>query len=109
MLQNRPVFDEEHALLRESVRRFAATKIQPGFGEWEEAGIIDRSLWPAAGKTGLLCPQVPEQYGDNGGDFRHNAVVIEQLSYSGFAGPSTYFSVHSDFCCCYLLHYVRHE
>ena len=109
MLQNRPVFDEEHALLRESVRRFAATKIQPHFGEWEEAGIIDRSLWPAAGKAGLLCAQVPEQYGGIGGDFRHNAVVIEELSYSGFAGPATDFSVHSDVCCGYLLHYGSEE
>jgi len=56
MLQNRPVFDEEHALLRDSVRRFAATKIQPHFQEWEKAGIIDGSLWPAAGEAGLLCP-----------------------------------------------------
>jgi len=32
---------------------------------------------------------VPERYGGIGGDFRHNAVVIEELSYSGFAGPAT--------------------
>ena len=109
MLQNRPVFDEEHALLRESVRRFAAAKIQPHFQEWEKAGIIDRALWPAAGEAGLLCPQVPEQYGGIGGDFRHNAVVIEELAYSGFAGPATDFSVHSDVCCGYLLHYGTEE
>jgi len=109
MLQNRPVFDEEHALLRESVRRFAAAKIQPYFQEWEKAGIIDGSLWPAAGEAGLLCPQVPEPYGGIGGDFRHNAVVIEELAYSGFAGPATDFSVHSDVCCGYLLHYGTEE
>ena len=73
MLPNRPVYDEEHALLRESVRRFATAKIEPRFQEWEKAGIIDRALWPAAGQAGLLCPQVPEQYGGIGGDFRHNA------------------------------------
>ena len=109
MLQNRPVFDEEHALLRDSVRRFAATKIQPRFQEWEKAGIIDGSLWPAAGEAGLLCPQVPEPHGGIGGDFRHNAVVIEELAYSGFAGPATDFSVHSDVCCGYLLHYGTEE
>jgi alkylation response protein AidB-like acyl-CoA dehydrogenase len=109
MLQNRAVFDEEHALLRESVRRFAASKIEPHFQEWEKAGIIDRSLWPAAGEAGLLCPQVPEQYGGIGGDFRHNAVVIEELAYSGFAGPATDFSVHNDVCCGYLLSYGTEE
>jgi acyl-CoA dehydrogenase len=109
MLQNRAVFDEEHALMRESVRRFAASKIEPHFQEWEKAGIIDRSLWPAAGRAGLLCPQVPEQYGGIGGDFRHNAVVIEELAYSGFAGPATDFSVHSDVCCGYLISYGTEE
>lgn len=105
MLQNRLVFDEEHALLRESVRRFADTRIRPHFQDWEKAGIIDRDLWPAAGQAGLLCPQVPETYGGIGGDFRHNAVIIEELSYSGFAGPATDFSVHNDVCCGYLLSY----
>ena len=109
MLHNRAVFDEEHALLRESVRRFAAAKIEPHFQEWEKAGIIDRSLWRAAGEAGLLGPQVPEQYGGIGGDFRHNAVVIEELAYSGFAGPATDFSVHSDVCCGYLLSYGTEE
>src|ERR1700692_1270078 len=109
MLQNRPVFDKEPPRLPESVRRFAATKIQPHFGEGEEAGIIDRSLWPVAGKAGLLCAQVSERYGGIGGDFRHNAVVIEELSYSGFAGPATDFSVHSDVCCGYLLSYGSSE
>jgi acyl-CoA dehydrogenase len=109
MLQNRAVFDEEHALLRESVRRFAAAKIEPHFQEWEKAGVIDRALWPAAGQAGLLCPQVPERYGGIGGDFRHNAVVIEELAYSGFAGPATDFSVHNDVCCGYLLSYGTEE
>ena len=105
MLQNRTVFEEEHALLRESVRRFAETRIRPHFQEWEKAGIIDPALWPAAGQAGLLCPQVPETYGGVGGDFRHNAAIIEELSYSGFAGPATDFSVHNDVCCGYLLSY----
>src|ERR1700741_557057 len=109
MLQNRSAFDEEHSLLRESVRRFAASKIEPHFQQWETAGIIDRALWPDAGEAGLLCPQVPERYGGIGGDFRHNAVVIEELAYSGFAGPATDFSVHSDVCCGYLLHYGTEE
>jgi acyl-CoA dehydrogenase len=105
MIENRAVFDEEHALLRESVRRFSVSEIAPHFQDWEKAGTIDRSLWPTAGQAGLLCPQVPEQYGGIGGDFRHNAVVIEELAYSGFAGPATDISVHNDVCCGYLLRY----
>ena len=77
MLPHRRVYDEEHNQLRETVRRFAASKIAPDFQRWEEAGIVDRSLWSAGGTAGLLCPQVPEEFGGAGGDFRHNAVVIE--------------------------------
>ena len=82
MLPHRRVYDEEHSQFRETVRRFAASKIAPDFARWEEAGIIDRSLWGAGGAAGLLCPQVPEEFGGAGGDFRHNAVIIEELSYS---------------------------
>ena len=109
MLPHRAVYDEEHQQFRESVRRFAAAKIAPDFQRWEDAGIIDRSLWAAAGEAGLLCAQVPEDLGGAGGDFRHNAVVIEELSYSGFAGPATDFSVHNDVCCGYLLSYGSPE
>src|ERR1700676_3927554 len=109
MLPHRAVYDEEHQQFRESVRRFAAAKIAPDFQRWEDAGIIDRSLWTAAGEAGLLCAQVPEDLGGAGGDFRHNAVVIEELSYSGFAGPATDFSVHNDVCCGYLLSYGSPE
>ena len=93
MLPLRRVYDEEHNHFRETVRRFTAAKIAPNFQRWEEAGIIDRSLLNAGGTAGLLCPQVPEEFGGAGGDFRHNAVIIEELSYSGFAGPATDFSV----------------
>lgn len=103
MLPDRAVYSDEHHQFRDSVRRFAAAKIAPDFQRWEDAGIVDRSLWRAGGEAGLLCPNVPEEFGGAGGDFRHNAVVIEELSYSGFAGPATDFSVHSDVCAGYLL------
>src|ERR1700738_2888114 len=109
MLPHRRVYDEEHNQFRETVRRFAASKIAPDFQRWEEAGIIDRSLLNAGGATGLLCPQVREEFGGSGGGFRHNAVVIEELSYFGFAGPATDFSVHNDVCCGYLLSYGSPE
>lgn len=109
MLQHRAVYNEDHDQFRDTVRRFAASKIAPDFQRWEDAGIIDRSLWAAAGKAGLLCPQVPEEYGGAGGDFRFNAVIIEELSYSGFAGPATDFSVHNDVCCGYLMSYGTPE
>jgi len=99
------LYDEEHHLFRTTVRRFAELEIAPDFERWEAAGIVDRSYWQAGGKAGLLCPSVPEAYGGIGGDFRMNAVVIEELWYAGYAGPGADFSVHSDVCTGYLLSY----
>lgn len=109
MLPHRPIYAPEHALFRDTVRRFAADEIAPHFQRWEEAGIVDRDYWAMGGATGLLCPQVPEAYGGIGADFLFNAVVLEELWYSGFSGPAADFSVHSDVCCGYLLSFGTEE
>lgn len=109
MLANRPIYAEEHRALRETVRRFLAAEVAPHFARWEADGIVDRTLWTSGGAAGLLCPQVPEPYGGIGGDFRMNAVIVEEFAYSGFAGPTSDFSVHSDVCCGYLLSYGTPE
>jgi len=90
------------------VRRFAASKIAPDFHRWEDAGIVERSLWMPAARPACFAAG-SRRIGGAGGDFRHNAIVIEELSYSGFAGPATDFSVHNDVCCGYLLSYGSPE
>jgi alkylation response protein AidB-like acyl-CoA dehydrogenase len=105
LLQHRPVYDPDLELFRDTARRFAAREIAPNFDRWENDGIVDRSYWLKGGETGLLCPQVPEIYGGVGGDFRLNAIVLEELWYAGFAGPAADFSVHNDVCCGYILSY----
>ena len=61
MLPHRGVYDEEHQQFRESVRRFAAAKIAPDFQRWEDAGIIDRSLWAAGGASRTALPASPRR------------------------------------------------
>src|ERR1700693_2846651 len=109
MLADRPIYGEEHRQLRETARRFLVAEVAPHFDRWEQAGIVDRSMWVRGGEAGLLCPQVAEEYGGAGGDFRMNAVVVEEFAYSGFAGPTSDFSVHSDVCCGYLISYGTAE
>ena len=103
MLKRRTVYNEEHELLRSTVRRFVKSEIAPHFDAWERAGIVDRSVWNKAGAVGLLCPQAATEYGGAGGTFKHNAVVIEELAYAGVAGPQTDISVHNDVCAGYLI------
>jgi alkylation response protein AidB-like acyl-CoA dehydrogenase len=108
LLTDRPVYDDDQRLFRQSVRRFVAHEIAPHFERWEAEGIVDRDLWRRAGSSGILCAQVPEEYGGTG-DFRYNAVVIEECSYAGFAGPTGNFTAHSDVSCGYLIDYGSEE
>jgi acyl-CoA dehydrogenase len=54
------------------------------------------------GQTGLLCLDIPEQYGGAGGDFRHEAVVYEELCRRGITGFAN--GVHS-ICANYVLNH----
>jgi len=103
MLSHRAVYDAEHEMFRDAMRGFIKAEITPHFARWEDAGMVDRSFWQAAGRAGLLCPHIPEAYGGAGGSFKHNAVVVEEMGYAGYAGPMVNLSVHSDVCAGYLL------
>ncbi|WP_417722493.1 acyl-CoA dehydrogenase family protein [Salipiger sp.] len=109
MLVNRAIYDDDHAQLRDSLRRFAAEEIAPHFDAWESAGMVDRALWARMGEAGILCPTVPEEYDGLGADFRMHTVVAEELAYSGFMGPAADVSVHSDVCLGYLLKHATPE
>ena len=78
----RSIFDESHTLFRDQVRKFLDREMMPCLDKWEENGIVDRAFYVKAGEAGLLCPQVPEQYGGMGLDFRFNSVVTEEVAYA---------------------------
>ena len=91
----RTIFDSEHAQLRETAKQFIAREVAPNAQKWEQAGIVDRSAYVAAGRYGLIGFNMPEEYGGGGSDdFRFNAVVVEELAKFGFLTPA--LSVHND-------------
>ena len=57
---SRTAYGEDHAIFRESVRKFIDRNVRPHLDRWEHDGIVDRSFWLACGEAGLLCPTVPE-------------------------------------------------
>ncbi len=87
----RTLFSEEHAIFRESVRRFIAAEITPYHAQWEKDGMVPRALWRKAGAAGLLCTAVPEAYGGMGGGL------------AAASGP--FFTLHSDIVAPYLVKY----
>lgn len=106
MISHRPVYDDDQRAFRDTVREFLRREVAPDFEAWEAVGIVDRSFWTNAGAAGLLCPQVPVEFG-GGGDFRFNAVVVEEASYGGYGGPAANLTGHSDVATSYVQHYAE--
>ncbi|HET9063395.1 MAG TPA: acyl-CoA dehydrogenase family protein [Candidatus Binatia bacterium] len=74
---------EEHATLREQVRRFATTVIAPHALAWEEACEFPVELYRRAAALGLTGIGYPEDLGGAGGDFSHTLVAAEEMILAG--------------------------
>ncbi len=105
---DRNIFNDEHQMFRESVRRFIQKEIAPYHEQWEKEGIVPRELWLKAGEMGLLAMDVPEEYGGLGlKDFRYNVVITEELTKAGASGVG--FGLHNDIAVPYFLVYGTEE
>jgi long-chain-acyl-CoA dehydrogenase len=100
----RTLFDDEHELFRDSVRRFIAAELAPRYEAWERAGIVDRDMFRAAGKHGFLGMGVPTEYGGGGvDDFRYNLVIGEEVQRAGINAAGLGWTLHNDICLPYFL------
>jgi acyl-CoA dehydrogenase len=106
MIQRR-LFNEEHNMFRETVRRFVEREIVPFHAQWEKDGIVPRELWLKAGAEGLLCCTVPEEYGGLGLDYLFDVVVFEELWRVGASGPG--FLIHTDLVATYVQSFGSEE
>jgi alkylation response protein AidB-like acyl-CoA dehydrogenase len=89
----RSLYEEEHEMLRETVRAFVDKHAAPHAERWRTEGKVDRWLFQEAAKAGILGFNIPEEYGGGGvTDFRFNAVIGEEFSRhpvsDGLAGVS---------------------
>ncbi len=83
-------FTEEHRIFRDALRKFFEREVIPYVDEWEEAGIVPKSVWKKMGDNGFLCMDVPEEYGGLGADFLYSLIMCEELvrtNHSGLAVP----------------------
>jgi len=96
----RDLFGEDHDLFRQAFRQFVDREVVPNQARWNQAGIVDRSAWRAAGRAGFLCPWMEERWGGPGADFLCSVVIMEEMARvyeTGFA-----LSLHSDIIVPYL-------
>jgi acyl-CoA dehydrogenase len=78
-----PWMNDELRLFRESVRRFVQEEFVPRQPAWRAQHHPDASDWLAAGRVGMLLPDLPEEHGGGGGTFAHECVVLEELAHAG--------------------------
>jgi len=85
--------DADLDLYRDNVVRFIETEMVPDDEASRKRGNVGHEIWLKAGALGLLCADIPEEFGGGGGDFRHEAVFYEEMASRGLTGMST--SVHA--------------
>ncbi len=105
-MTHRKVFDDDLNMFRDQVRKFFEQDLIPNLDRWEAEGIVDRQFWLACGEAGILCPQVPAEYGGLGLDYRYNTVVDEEINY---AGSSAGITLQSDIVVDYIVNYGSEE
>jgi acyl-CoA dehydrogenase len=103
----RTVFEEEHELVRDSIKKFLDAEAVPYHDQWEKDGQVSRELWLKGGEQGFLCPTVPEEYGGLGVDFRYNAIIAEETWAKGCTGIG--WGLHSDIAVPYIYNYGTEE
>jgi len=89
-----PPFTDEHEQLRESIRRLVANELRPHATEWEDARWFPNEVFTRMAELGLLGLKYPEEYGGQGGDYVHDAVLSEELSGSGSGGLAAGIGAH---------------
>lgn len=91
---------DEHTVLRTHAAHFFAREVTPHQERWAARHQVDRELWDKAGAAGLLGLEISEEYGGAGGNFGHEAVVLQELALA----HDTAFGVniHSTICAPYL-------
>lgn len=78
---------------RSTVVRFIEEQMAPEDEKARKNGHVGHALWRQAGELGLLCADIPEEYGGAGGDFRHEAVFYEETARRSLTGMNN--SVHN--------------
>lgn len=72
--------EEEHYLLRESVRKFANNEIAPLAEEIDRADKMPEDLFAKMGRLGILGISIPEEFGGAGSDFLAALIAGEEVA-----------------------------
>ena len=103
----RNLYDSDHGMFRDSLRKFLEVEAMPHHEQWEKDGMVSDEIWLKAGEQGFLCPMIPEEYGGLATDFRYNCIVNEEIGRSGCTGLG--WTLHNDITVPYIVRYGSEE
>ncbi|SEQ00048.1 acyl-CoA dehydrogenase [Solimonas aquatica] len=89
---------------RDTVRRFLTDEVSPHYERWEKEGILPKELYLKLGEAGLLCVDVPEEYGGIGAPFEFSCAIVEEAARMGYLALASNLTMHSDIVAPYILH-----
>ncbi len=68
--------------------------LTPHAEQWEREEWFPNDVFPQFAAQGLLGLKYPEEYGGQGGDFLHEAVLLEELARCGSGGVAAGIGAH---------------
>ncbi|HEY1457352.1 MAG TPA: acyl-CoA dehydrogenase family protein [Solirubrobacteraceae bacterium] len=89
-----PPFTDEHEELRASVRGFLDRELAAHSQQWEAERWFPEEVFAKLAAQGLLGLKYPTEYGGQGGDYLHEAVLVEELSRIGSGGTAAGIGAH---------------
>jgi len=93
----RTLFTPDYNAYRTLVREFVSREVAPNLQRWEDERLIDRHVWRAAGKQGIIGLAVPEEFGGSGqADFRYQVIIFDEFAKAGATSLGSGFSVQDN-------------
>jgi acyl-CoA dehydrogenase len=89
-----PPFSDEHEELRLSVRGFIERELAPHAQRWEDEQWFPDEIFAKLAAQGLLGLKYPTEYGGQGGDYLHEAVLCEEMARIGSGGTAAGIGAH---------------
>jgi len=74
------LLSEEERLFQSSVRQFAKERLAPHVRAMDEEGCFRKDLLQEMFQLGLMCIDIKEEYGGQGGTFFQSILAIEELA-----------------------------
>lgn len=100
---------EELELFRDMVLRFLEQEVTPHYEQWEKDHQVPREFWNTMGEAGMLCVDMPEEYGAAGASFAVNQLICWEMSRLGFGGLGSNYNIHSNIVAPYIYNIANDE